>query len=323
VTLEELLAELAAGRLRPAYLLAGSEPLLREDALRALVEAILEPEARDFNLDRLDGASTSAATLEDALRTLPVLAPRRLVVLREPEARKRGAAGLGDALARLVPALPDPPQTILVVTAGHVDARAKWVRGFGDPALRVSCDPPRPGKAVVAFVRAEAKRQGLKLEPRTAETLAERVGPQLLLLRSELGKAALYAGPGRSLTPDHVSDSVSRSAEDPIWDLTDALGTGRLPDALAILQRMEAGGAPPPVLLGALAAHFRKLARVSAGAKVAGHPFAVKKLEKQAKRYTTRRLRTCLRAIHETDEALKGKGELAPALALERLVLSL
>ena len=31
----------------------------------------------------------------------------------------------------------------------------------------------------------------------------------------------------------------------------------------------------------------------------------------------------CLRAIHETDEALKGQGALPPDLALERLVLGL
>jgi hypothetical protein len=34
-------------------------------------------------------------------------------------------------------------------------------------------------------------------------------------------------------------------------------------------------------------------------------------------------LRACLRAIHETDLALKGAGALGPGLAIERLVIGL
>ena len=52
-----------------------------------------------------------------------------------------------------------------------------------------------------------------------------------------------------------------------------------------------------------------------------GPPFVVKKLESQARRYSQGRLVSCLRAIHETDTALKGAGSLRPEMALERLVL--
>ena len=90
MTPDELEAELARGRVRPAYLLAGHEALLRDDARRALEAAVLAPGTRDFNLDRLEGDTCTPAALEDALRALPVLAERRLVLLREPELRRRG-----------------------------------------------------------------------------------------------------------------------------------------------------------------------------------------------------------------------------------------
>ena len=51
-------------------------------------------------LDRFDGG-VAPGELVDALRTLPVIAPRRLVVLREPEARRGSARALLDAVARL------------------------------------------------------------------------------------------------------------------------------------------------------------------------------------------------------------------------------
>jgi DNA polymerase-3 subunit delta len=323
VTPDELEAELARGRVRPAYLLAGPEALLRDDARRALEDAVLAPGTRDFNLDRLEGDACTPSALEDALRALPVLAERRLVVLREPEARRRGGEPLLERLAALVPALPDPPASVLVVTAESPDGRARWVRAFGEPAARVECEAPRGQREVAAFARREAERQGVALGPGAAEALAERIGPQLLLLRQEIAKAALFAGPGRPVTAAHVAETASDAAEEPIWALTDAIGEGRLPDALELLARMQAGGAPAPAVLGALASHFRKLARLRAGGRVAAPPFAVRKLEAQARRYAPTRLRACLRALHDTDERLKGRGELPPELALERLVLAL
>ena len=284
---------------------------------------MLAPGTRDFNVDRLEGDACTPAALEDALRALPVLAERRLVVLREPEARRRGGEPLLERLAALVPALPDPPASVLVVLAESPDGRARWVRAFADPAARVECEAPRGTREVAAFARREAARQGVELGAGAAEALAERIGAQLLLLRQELAKAALFAGPGRPVTAAHVAETATDAAEEPVWALTDAIGEGRLADALELLARMQAAGAPAPAVLGALASHFRKLARLRAGGRVAAPPFAVRKLEAQSRRYALPRLRACLRALHETDERLKGRGELAPELALERLVLAL
>lgn len=322
MTPEELQQELRDGTLRPAYLLAGAEALLRDDALEALRQAVLGTGPADFDFDRLEGERTTPGGLLDAVRTLPVLAPRRLVVLREPEARRGRAGDLGDAVAAAVEATAGG-STVLVVVAAKVDKRSRWVKAFRAPAVLVACDPPKGGRAVVAFAREEAARQGLTLGPGAAEALAEAVGPQLLLLRGELEKAALLAGPGERVTREHVIESASQVAEEPIWDLTDAIGEGRTADALALLSRMLRAGAPPPVVLGALTGHFRRLTRARHGGQLAGHPFAVRKWQTQARRYTPERLLACLRALHEVDEVLKGQGGIAHDVALQRLVMGL
>jgi len=323
VTPAELQRELASGRLRPAYLLAGSEALLRDEASRAIAEAVLADGPRDFNFDRLDGGSCTEAQLLDAVRSLPVLAERRLVVLREPEGKGRGSKTLGEGIAAAVAELRESPSTVLVVTASAVDKRSKWVKAFGEPAALVVCDPPKGLRAIVAFLKQEAAQRRISLEPGVAEALAEAVGPQLLMLRQELEKAALHAGPGLPVSRRDVIAVVSQVADEPIWDLTDAIGEGRTPESLAILGRLLDSGAPPPVLLGSLASHFRKLSRLRCGGRVAGHPFMVKKLESQAQRYTRGRLVACLHAIHGADEALKGQGSLPAEIALERLVIGL
>ena len=77
------------------------------------------------------------------------------------------------------------------------------------------------------------------------------------------------------------------------------------------------------MILGALASHFRKLARVRSGESIAGPPFVVRKLESQARRYGAGQLVRCLRALHEADEQLKGQGNISPSLALDHLLLRL
>jgi len=323
VTPDDLRQELEEGRVRPAYLLLGEEALLRDDAVARVCEAVLADGAREFNFDPLPGASTTAARLRDAVATLPVMAPRRLVWLQGVEDRRAAGRELCDALAELVPALDEAAGCVLVVTAPKADRRQRWVKAFADPAATVACEPPKNRRALVAFVREEAARQEVALGAGAAEALAERVGPQLLMLRQEIAKAALLAGPDAEVTRAHVAESTSDVAEEPIWELTDAIGEGRAAAALRVLDRLLGSGAAPPALLGSLANHFRKLARVRSGQQPLGPPFVVKKLQAQAGRYTPGRLRRCLDAIHDVDQVLKGRGGLPPTLALERLVMGL
>lgn len=320
MTLEELQAELARGELRPVYLIAGEEPLQRDEALAALRASVLAGAPADFNHDRLDGAATSRAELIDALRSLPVMAQRRLVELSEPDAPR--AAGLVEALAGVIEELAEGSASVLVVIAAKIDRRTRWVKAVGDAAT-LQCDPPRGRREVAAFIRAEAKRQSVSLARGVPERLAERIGAQPLLLRQELAKLSLLVESRGEITLEHVVAASIDVAEEPVWELTDAIGAGHGADALVLLARLARGGAAPPLVLGALASHFRRLARLRGGGNPGVPPFVRQKLESQAQRYSEARLVACLGAIHETDLALKGAGALAPQLALERLVIGL
>lgn len=320
MTPDELVAELGEGRVRGAYLVGGSEPLLRDEAIAALERGVLGDQLSDFNLDRFDGDATTTGALRDALRMLPVFAQRRLVLLREPSGGRGSWKAICEALPALVREQAESP-CVLVVIAGALDRRTAWVKAFGD-AL-VTCEAPRNARELAAFVKADAKRMGVAIGGGVAEALAARVGSNLLGLRGELEKASLLAGPGAKVEVHHVTESVADLAEQPIWDLTDAIGEGRAEDALLVLAKALGAGAHPPMVLGTLASHFRKLLRVRSGSGVAAAPFVQRKLEAQARRYLPLRLYACVRAIHDTDEALKGQSTLPPQLLLERLVLGL
>jgi len=323
---EALQRELDSATVRPAYLLAGEEALIRDEALAVLREAILKDGPEDFNFVRLAGNVTTLAMLNDVLAELPVMAPYRLVVLTDPDERRPGAKELLDSLAGAVTDHIEHSKktvtSVLVVAARKPDKRQRWVKAFGKkPAAIVACDAPKDIRSVVVFIHSEARRQKLKFEKGAAELLAESIGSELLLLRQEIAKAALVAGPGKPISRGHIEAAVSQVAEKPMWDLTDAIGEGRTRDAIALLDRMSS--TPPPVVLGALAAHFRKLTKIRHGGSVSGAPFVVRKLESQARRFSPARLRACLTAIQDCDLAIKGGSRLPEELTLERLILAL
>lgn len=321
MTPDALQQELDEARVRSAYLIAGAEALLRDESLAALKRGVLGDAPADFNYDRFEGDAVTPGALGDALRMLPVFAARRLVWLREPSGGRGSWKSVCEALPGLIRELGADAQAVLVVTATSIDRRLSWVRAFGEAVIE--CEAPRGARELIAFVKRDAKKLGLTLDGAAAEQLVERVGASLIGLRSELEKASLLAGPGQKITENHVLASAADLADEPVWDLTDAIGEGRAGDALAVLDKVLGAGAPAPVVLGTLASHFRKLLRLRTGGAVAAPPFVQRKLESQARRYAPARLQVCLRAIHDTDEALKGQGSLPPALALERLVLGL
>jgi DNA polymerase-3 subunit delta len=321
LTPDALQEELDTGRVRSAYLIAGSEALLRDAAIAALKRVVLGDAPADFNFDRFEGDAVGVAALGDALHMLPVFAARRLVWVREPSGGRGSWKAVCEALPTLGKELGADAPAVLVVSATSIDRRTAWVRVFGD-AL-VECEAPRGKRELVAFVKQDAKQLGLGLESGAAEELVERVGASLIGLHNELEKASLLAGPGAKIRVADIVASAADLAEEPVWDLTDAIGEGRVGDALAVLAKVLGGGAPAPVVLGTLASHFRKLLRLRTGGAVAGPPFVTRKLENQARRYAPARLLVCLHAIHETDQVLKGQGALPPPLALERLVLGL
>jgi len=78
MTPSELARELTAGRVRSAYLVAGAEALLRDEAVAAIRKAALGEDGGDFDFERLAGERTSPGQLHDSVRALPQLRGARM-----------------------------------------------------------------------------------------------------------------------------------------------------------------------------------------------------------------------------------------------------
>jgi DNA polymerase-3 subunit delta len=311
-------------------LVVGRELVLRDAQIARLREAALAGGLRDFNEDRFDLASPGCdpAQVIGAARTHPVMAERRFVLVR----------GIGERRAarfveELLPAyLEDPsPTSVLVLEAEQVDRRTRWVKQVAKLGGLIECAGPKGAGEIRAWIDRALRERGKRAAPGTSAALAELVGGDLDLLRSELDKLCLYAGERAEVGPEDVSAVTGQLRPLAVYDLTDQLGQRQLDAALRTLSRLLDQGEAPLALLGALGNHFRRLVRArecrplepaAVQERLAIHPFAARKLTEQARRFDLRRLRQCLDAVRLTDEALKGGAAVTPRQAVERLVLA-
>jgi len=85
-------AQIESGDTAPVYLLQGDDDVAKS-ALAGRIEEIVEEELRAFNVERIHAAEmTSAERIEEgveavlnAARTLPMMAPRRVVTVFQAE----------------------------------------------------------------------------------------------------------------------------------------------------------------------------------------------------------------------------------------------
>jgi len=216
------------GEVPPVWYLVGREDLLKDELIKAVVAKVLDPAMRDFNLDQRTATALDPESLGTLLNTLPMMADRRVVILRDVEGwqkRSRGRAALLRYLER------PSPETVLIL-----------VHGAGDPdpdddlaraSVVVPCNALEPARAL-RWLEKRAAAAGLALPQDAAEHLLRVTGGDLGTLEAELAKlAALPEGTG--ITRDLVGSLVGVRHGETIFDWRDALFEGDAPRALALL----------------------------------------------------------------------------------------
>jgi DNA polymerase-3 subunit delta len=209
------------------YYLHGPEDILKDEAVRAILDRALDPAFRDFNLDQRSAGQLDPDALFALCTTLPMMAERRVVVLRDLEGLKRKPklrAALLQYLGR--PA----PETVLVLVQGAGDDEDKEI---ARSACAVAAEP-LPTERVRKWLQRRATALGLALEDDAAGHLLEAVGGELAPLAAELEKLAALP-PGAPLTAAQVGELVGVRHGETVFDWRDAVMEDRTAPAVALL----------------------------------------------------------------------------------------
>jgi DNA polymerase III subunit delta len=335
---EQLAARLAQGKPVAAVLLLGSDSFLRESCREQIIEAMVEPAARQWAVQHYSGAEDELEAVVGRARMMPMLAPRQVIVYSELESiEPTGDSKRDDPAEILREYLESPsPFTVLVLEASKLDQRTKLAKLLGEAVPVVAADlPDDPGERLRVASRMTkqmaAKEQGA-IDDDAAEELADLCNGDLAAIRSELDKLVTYAGPEGRVSRADVEALVVAEKKYSVWELADVLASGQLSNALAFLDQLLREGEQPPALVGALAWTFRKLLEAQdlgrgtspglAAGRLGMRRDAAEAAVRQAQKMSRSQLVRGLRALYEADSRLKS-GAKDERAVMEFLVVEL
>ncbi len=313
---------------RPVYYLFGTESAAKADAVLKLKELF---GADDFNLREFTGdPSAQAATVVTECLTLPVNAPRRLVIVCSPKLPAEARAIFADYLKS-----PSPTTTLVLLCEDKKPDRKDALGAAAAAVGAVGIFAPLSLEEAALRLTAEAKKAGKELAPEAAALLAEEAGTDWSILTGELEKLVLFVGKESKIGTEAVLPCLGyRKSADP-WALERLVLSRDLANCLAHLRLLFADAKPEEVAFRSLAQIRGGLLKQLKAKRMLKAGLAQRDIEVRARIFYDRdffsrlgrvgeeRLRRDLRRCLEVEADLKSKTWLDAKLELERLVVEL
>jgi len=209
----------------PVYYFYGDDDFLKDMRVRELVEVAVDPATRDFNLELRCGTEVDAEALDSLLSTPPMLAERRVVVMREVDKLKKDARKLLDDYLKR----PAADSVLLLVSLSGI----KVDKGLSERSTAVEF-APLTGDRVLKWVAYQAETVlGRIITPAAVFLLVEAVGDDLSQLAMELEKLASFSSD--TIDEAAVSSVVGVRRGESLGDLLDAVAARDATTALTLI----------------------------------------------------------------------------------------
>lgn len=248
---EDVRAAIARKDLAPVYLFHGKEDFLIEEMTDAIIEAALARDERGFNLDVVYGSEADARDVMSHATSFPMMAQRRVVVVREVEKLPNGEL--------LTTYIENPlPSTCLVLVSAKPDFRRKPYVTARRKGVEVEFKPLYDTQ-VPAWIVQRVKRMGKTFNTDASRLLAACTGTSLRDVQNEIDKLFIYVGERPLITEEDVRAIVGMSKEFNVFELQKALGAGDMARSVEILHRMLDAGESPTGIIVMLTRYFNSL----------------------------------------------------------------
>ena len=311
----QIINDVKNGNFAPVYLLMGTEPYYPDLVCDEIMKFALTDSERDFNQTVFYGLDTDAGTVASECRSYPMMAERRLVVVKEAQSMK--------TLEDLAIYASDPMESTVLVILMHgasADKRRALYKNVQKKGVVLVSDALRDYE-MPQWITSFYKSRGLDIEPAAAALLAEYAGTDMsrIMLETEKMQKNLPEGTVRVNVAD-IEKNVGISRQFSIFELTKALSYMKAEKALKIAAYI--GNGPKFMLLLATAplyTHFYRILKYEAAllknpamskadrAKLLGvNPYFMEEYDVAARNYPIRRCMKVISLLEEYD--FKGKG---------------
>ncbi len=283
--------------------LTGSNTFQLKSELNRLIDDFVKNHG-DIALEKLDGQETSTERMIEAVQSLPFLAPKKLVILRNPSAQKAFAEQVEDTLKTI----PDTNDVVLVEP--KIDKRSaysKVLKSQTEYKEFVEQDAYGLSNWIVQY----AKEQNATISQADAKYLIERVGQNQQMLVNEIDKLTIYDSKISRSNIDLLTEPTPQST---IFELLDAAFAGNSKKVLKLYKEQRALKVEPQQIIAMLAWQLHLLAiiktskgksanQIASEAKIS--PFVAGKSMKIAEEVTLTELKKLISKALKLDVKLK------------------
>ena len=217
------------------YYFYGEDEYLKGEAVHALVESAVERATRDFNLDVRSASDLDAESIGSLLGTPPMMAERRVVVIREVANLKKDARALLERHLARTPADPVADVILVLVAQGGEKAKAdKLLERLSGAREFAPLSGDRVPNWIAHYVR---KTMHAAISTEAIGLLHRAVGNDLAALAAELDKLASYAGDAEIDEAAVVAITGTRRDET-LGDFLDCIASREARGALGMLSHV-------------------------------------------------------------------------------------
>lgn len=261
-------------------------------------------EQGEFALQKIDAQEADPAAILEAVQSLPFLASRRMVVVRNGSANK----SISGHIEQIIDSAGDT--TDIIFYEPEPDKRGSYFKVL-KAKTQLEEFNELDARGLAKWLADEAKKQGGSLTLADANYLVERVGTNQQLLANELDKLITYEPKISRAQIDLLSEKTPQSK---VFDLLDAAFAGDKERALELYADQRAQKVEPQAIMAMIAWQLKLLALAKLGAdkspqqiaKDAGlSPYPVMKAQNLARKIEGNKLRQMVGEALEIDE--KGK----------------
>ena len=331
-SLQELKLHLKNKDIQRLYIFHGEETFLLHHYLGKMKDQLLDDLTESFNSHRFTAETFDIRDFADAVENLPMMAESTFVQVDEIDLFKMNESDR-TKMAEILSDIPDYCTVVFTyeTTAWKPDKRLKKLWEAVDSGCIVEF-AKQEQRDLVAWIQRHFTARKKRIDPNLCVYLIEITGGTMTALSGEIEKICAYSGRDEIVKAD--IDAVTEPVLDAVvFQMTDLLSDGMYAEALLKLQTLLKMQQEPLAILGAVGAHFRKLATAriltdngrsaSQLAKLYGIPdFVAKRIMDSARRVKPQFCARAAELILETDYQMKTSFDDTERL-LELLILRL
>ena len=287
--------------LKPVYVFEGEEEYIKAQAVKTLCGRALPEGLEQMNLTELTNPAVDE--LIAAAQTLPAMADKRVVLVRDLSLFSTGKSADDSDIDRIIEYLrsPSPTTCLVFLVKGKADKRRKLYTFLNGEQAVVDFSPMTEPDAIDWIIRS-MRALGKKMSNAVAERFLFAVGSDAALLKQEIEKLADYVGDCDSVTEDDIAVITIQSLESTVFQMVDAQVAGHYGEAFLLMHRVLEGGEDRMLILAMLLRQYRILYQMRClldertpqgemASLLKIPPFAVRRMQSQAMRYGKEQLK--------------------------------